>query len=202
MKIVNSSTNRGLPAKEPAIFVKRTDLLWGQPPWQFKQQVYLAQLHPSSPVPSFLLSNPDSIATAIFKLDKGQSRGINGYFVKGSVQVDNAVVNCEWCGKQMPVNSITETFNAWLNCDASGDDNLQSANEIAFLGEICDLSPLIVDALLENQPTVARCQNSEECIQLDKLVAAAAVGGGDQKEKGSQSSAFGKLESLKSKLKK
>jgi len=202
MRIVNSNTNRGLPAYEPAIFVKRTDLLWGQPPWQFKQQAYLPQLHPSSPVPSLLLSNPDSIATAIFKLDKGQSRGINGYFVKGSVQVDNAVVKCEWCGKQMPVNSITETFNAWLNCDASGDDNLQSANEIAFPGEICDLSPLIVDALLENQPTVVRCQNSKECIQPDKLVAAAAVGGGDKKERVGHSSAFGKLESLKSKLKK
>lgn len=200
MKIINSSANRSLPAKEPAIFVKRTDLLWGQPPWQFKQQAYLPHLHPSSPVPSLLLSNPDSIATAIFKLDKGQSRGINGYFVKGSVQVEHVVVNCEWCGKEMSVGSITETFNAWLNCDASGDDSLQSANEIAFPGEICDLSPLIVDALLENQPTVVKCQNSEECILPDKLVAGA--GSGDKKEKGSQSSAFGKLESLKSKLKK
>lgn len=136
--------------------VSRFDLAWGSSPWSFKQSAVLENLNLN--LPSLMDSSTHVDVT--FKIEK--SRGLNGLYVNGRVQ---AVLKrrCDRCWSELPDYFCDAGFEAWLNAEVSSESDITSAYEVAFpdTENVCDLTQLVADCILETQPSVVKCERRE-----------------------------------------
>ena len=137
----------------PPIFISRADLNWGRPPWRFQQSCTPADLGLPLAVPA--LADPTTDILVDLRVDGGS--GLPGLAVTSAVTAVLAL-RCEQCGAGFET-AVDATTDTWLAGDAACDADLTSASELAFPeGQtVCDLSPVIVDALCATLPTVVRC---------------------------------------------
>ena len=137
----------------PPIFVSRADLNWGRPPWRFEQSCTPADLGLSTAVPALADAGTDVLVD--LRVDGGS--GLPGLTVTSAVSALLAL-RCEQCGAAFET-AIDTTVDTWLAGDAASDADLTSASELAFPeGQaVCDLSPVIADAICAELPTVVRC---------------------------------------------
>lgn len=140
---------------EPPIYVRRSDLSWGRPPWKFEQTCTTSDIHLEEQVQALCdSSGTEEIIGVVFAVERPSGPGL---WVKGSVRTV-LQLQCEWCSKKYS-QAVDTPFQVWLNSEAYTDAQVQSAEELAFpsTDDVCDLSPAIADAISLTLPSVSLC---------------------------------------------
>jgi uncharacterized metal-binding protein YceD (DUF177 family) len=149
-------------------FVARSDLTWEQP-WRFEQSSPLADLRLRSQgvlgLDDAAAASASRLATARFKVEL--PTGISALVVTGHVAAD-IPLRCELCGEafdtcldEVPFDAVLllEAGSAAAGGGGSGQRRDLAANELVFPLEdsLCDITPLVTDALLASLPSVCLC---------------------------------------------
>jgi uncharacterized metal-binding protein YceD (DUF177 family) len=161
----------GLRREDIPFCVARSDLTWRQP-WRFEQSSLLRDLALEQQGVSALdceaAASPELWATATFKVES--PTGLGALLVTGKVSTE-VPLRCESCDKEYIDSLQAVPFDAVLlllegssksAANASRQQEDLGHNELTFRVDepLCDITSVVVDALVASLPTVCLCGGS------------------------------------------
>lgn len=165
----------GLRREDLAFFIARSDLTWEQP-WGFEQSAALAELALRQQGVAALDDDAVAASGTADAAQHVQARftvqlpgGLGALVVRGSVEA-SIPLRCEFCGDAFQA-AVAEPFEGVIhlegasavlnNADVSsgGAELALAANELIMEADanLCDITPLIADAIVGSLPTVCLC---------------------------------------------
>ncbi|GAB4815352.1 hypothetical protein N2152v2_002398 [Parachlorella kessleri] len=156
----DSKPQRGNPGRRryvlPPIYLTRSDLAWGSPPWRFEQTCFVEDLDLHRHVPALTGGAGRQHVVVRFSVDS-PSHSARGLWLKGTVET-RLLLACEWCDAGFS-EEVLAAFDVWLNGEVADDREVTSAEELAFpeSDDSCDLTPVVVDAISLALPSVCLC---------------------------------------------